>query len=147
LEKSVTTTAFKPNRKKPWSQTNQSIFACLLSQHPATSAVNLSPKPLALWTSPLLSLYLCRLFMNVCLIVCVCVSVCLCACVSVYFGTCACVSVCVKNQAFWCREALTDRAGRLTLRASTLVHPNGDWPRAFRAPASRLTRSLHACWR
>ena len=35
-----------------------------------------------------------------------------------------------------------DRAGRLkTLRASTLVHPNGDWPRAPRAPVPRLTRA------
>jgi hypothetical protein len=32
---------------------------------------------------------------------------CLCACVSVYCSTCVCVSVCVKNQTFWCREALT----------------------------------------
>jgi hypothetical protein len=27
--------------------------------------------------------------------------------VSVYCSTCVCVSVCVKNQIFWCREALT----------------------------------------
>jgi hypothetical protein len=94
---------------------------------------------------------------------------CLCACVSVYCSTCVCVSVCVKNQIFWCREALTPNfrceQGKTAvpddarnwkmlivqdgsaLRASTLVHPNGDWPRAPRAPAPRLTRFLHACWR
>ena len=83
--------------------------------------------------------------------------------VSVYFSMCLCVSVCVKNQTFWCREALTpdvrcehgktavpDDASNWkmlivqdgTLRESTLVHLNGELAaRTSRIPSPALTRS------
>ena len=94
----------------------------------------------ALWTSPLVSLYL-WLCVDLFLRACICVSVCLCACVSVYFSMCVCVSVCVKNQTFLVQRSTdpkrtfvarqgktavtddatedADRAGRLSHLAST----------------------------
>ena len=118
----------------------------------ATSAV---PKPLALWTSPLVSQYLC-LCVDGFARACISVSVCLCACVSVYFSMCVCVSVCVKSQTFWYREALTpnvrceagqDRGDRRRNYWKMLIVQDGSAHSAralsstTTASAPRLTRS------
>ena len=71
LGQSVATTQHL-NRTENSQITNQPVHIRTLAvsaSSTATSAVNLSPKPIALWTSPLLSLYLC-----------LCVYVCLRAC-------------------------------------------------------------------
>ncbi len=62
------------NRTENSQITNQPVHIRTLAvsaSSTATSAVNLSPKPIALWTSPLLSLYLC-LCVDVCLRACWC---------------------------------------------------------------------------
>lgn len=128
-----------------------------LCWHPPLPRPRFLAKPLALWTSICVCVWLC---------VCVPVSVCLFVCVPVCLCVLACVYVllCVyriQKQALTpnvrCEQARprcqtmlpledADRARRLSaLRASTLVHPNGDWPRP--APGPRITRSFCACWR
>ena len=84
--------------------TNQPVHSRTLAvsaSSTATSAVNLSPKPVAYDQPFAQSVSVLRV--DVCLRACVCVSGCMCVCVLQY----VCMCFCVQNQTFSCREALT----------------------------------------